>query len=143
MTKLFCLTITFLTMFSANAVAENLKLDPVLAGIVAQANEQSALEKFDPILLEAYETAVNSNVDLSVVKVEGMAAITNALTEEEVRNIFRSYGVEARSVLVGEITIVTLQGSLKNVIELCKQESILSLEASRIQFPEPSASVGN
>ena len=139
------LAATFLSA-SADAMANQFqKLDPVLSGLIDQASRTTCeqLEKLDPVLANALAEAKATNTDLAKVSVELLASVDGSLDEQSVREIFAAHGLTARSVILGNITVATAEGSLAAAVSATCAQEITVLEGSRVTFPEPSASVGN
>jgi hypothetical protein len=111
--------------------------------VICSIGHAQNLEKLDVTLRQAMFMAEEQNTPLKSVQVTFIAAMDSQLSEDQIRNLFESLGLQARSVIFGEITIVTGKGSLEAVLSLSDEETLTMIEGSHILFPEPSISVGN
>lgn len=101
------------------------------------------LSKVDPLFMSTLDQARAERVALKNVKLEVFVAVEGGNSEVKIRKLFARAKVEARSVILGDITIVTAAGSLSALMKLTDHSAIIAIETSRVLDPEPSTSVGN
>ena len=102
------------------------------------------LSKCDSILSSAKAEAESLRIDLANIVVEAIVLVdarsSNArLNEAKIRDLFKSYGLTATSVIYDSRSrqfIVTMLGDLKSTIRLTGEKVIKFIEASRVSFPE-------
>lgn len=112
-------------------------------GLSTTSVKAADLSKVDPLFLSALEQARADEVSPRDFKLEVFVAVEGQYTEKQIRKIFSKAKVESRSVLLGDMTIVTAMGTLAALMKLTDHPAIITIETSRVIGKDPSVSVGN
>lgn len=112
-------------------------------GLGTATAQAADLTKVDPLFMSTLTQARADRVSPRTIKIEAFVAVSGNYSETQIRKIFAKAKVESRSVIPGDLTIVTASGTLAAFMKLTDHAAVIAVETSRVLDPEPSSSVGN
>lgn len=115
----------------------------LVIGVSTSSSQAADLTKVDPLFMSTLTQARADQVSTRKIKIEAFVAVSGDYSEAEIRKIFAKAKVESRSVIPGDLTIVTASGTMAAFMKLTDHEAVIAVETSRVLEQEPSTSVGN